>query len=230
MFQWRRYGSVLALGIARRNAPRVWRTANGIVTAGGALIYFIDLGLRSFPASPGFGEQLPELLSNQSDCERPRVAPGEYWTVEVALEKPFRVQVVMSMKMIFTDRRFWPLFWTQFQGALNDNVFKNAMVMMVTFQGVSVAGLDKWIDRRFGRWTHYSSIFPFLDGRGSDLGPHGALAARADHQVLGSRDHGFGGRRVSFSQLCFAARSAVSGRSASDAVRSGEIQHASLIW
>ena len=49
----------------------------------------------------------------------------------------------MSIKMIVRDRRFWPLFWTQFFGALNDNVFKNALVMMVTFQNVAVLGLDK---------------------------------------------------------------------------------------
>jgi MFS family permease len=48
----------------------------------------------------------------------------------------------MSIKMIVNDRRFWPLFWTQFFGALNDNVFKNALVMMVTFQNVTVFGMD----------------------------------------------------------------------------------------
>lgn len=31
-------------------------------------------------------------------------------------------------------RRFFPLFWVQFLGAFNDNVFKNAMVMLITFQ------------------------------------------------------------------------------------------------
>ena len=38
--------------------------------------------------------------------------------------------------------KFWPLFWTQFLGALNDNVLKNAMVIMITYKGLSVAGLD----------------------------------------------------------------------------------------
>lgn len=49
----------------------------------------------------------------------------------------------MSLKMVVNDRRYAPMFWTQFFGALNDNVFKNALVMMVTFEGASVWGLDK---------------------------------------------------------------------------------------
>ena len=48
----------------------------------------------------------------------------------------------MSLKMIVSDKKFWPLFWTQFLGALNDNVLKNALVVLVTFKGLSVAGLD----------------------------------------------------------------------------------------
>jgi len=48
----------------------------------------------------------------------------------------------MSLKMIVSDRRFWPLFWTQFFGALNDNFLKNALVVLVTFKGITLAGLD----------------------------------------------------------------------------------------
>ena len=33
-----------------------------------------------------------------------------------------------------TVRRFGPFFWTQFMGAFNDNVFKNALLLMVAFQ------------------------------------------------------------------------------------------------
>ena len=36
----------------------------------------------------------------------------------------------------------WALFWTQFFGALNDNVFKNALVIMITYQGVSLLGVN----------------------------------------------------------------------------------------
>lgn len=46
------------------------------------------------------------------------------------------------MDLIFKDRRFWPLFWTQFLGALNDNFFKNALVMIVTFKSIQMFGMD----------------------------------------------------------------------------------------
>ena len=34
------------------------------------------------------------------------------------------------------------LFWTQFFGALNDNVFKNALILMITYQGISLFGIN----------------------------------------------------------------------------------------
>ncbi len=48
----------------------------------------------------------------------------------------------MSMKLITRDGKFAPLFWTQFLGALTDNFLKNALVVLVTFKGATVAGLD----------------------------------------------------------------------------------------
>jgi 1-acyl-sn-glycerol-3-phosphate acyltransferase len=46
-----------------------------------------------------------------------------------------------SLTQLFTDRRFWPLFWTQAFGAFNDNLFKNAIVILITFHSVSLFGL-----------------------------------------------------------------------------------------
>jgi MFS family permease len=40
----------------------------------------------------------------------------------------------MSQSALLRQRRFLPLFVTQFLGALNDNVFKNALVVLLTFQ------------------------------------------------------------------------------------------------
>ena len=37
--------------------------------------------------------------------------------------------------------KFAPVYWTQFLGAFNDNLFKNAMVMGITFGGIRVFGL-----------------------------------------------------------------------------------------
>lgn len=39
-------------------------------------------------------------------------------------------------------RRFAPFFWTQFLGALNDNLFKNALAILVVYHGLTFAGLE----------------------------------------------------------------------------------------
>lgn len=39
------------------------------------------------------------------------------------------------------NRRFWPLFWAQFLGAFNDNFLKNAVVILITYRGLTVWGL-----------------------------------------------------------------------------------------
>lgn len=40
------------------------------------------------------------------------------------------------------DKRFAPTFWTQFWGAFNDNLFKNAMVILIAFKAYTLAGLS----------------------------------------------------------------------------------------
>ena len=39
-----------------------------------------------------------------------------------------------SQRHLLASRRFGPLFLTQFLGAFNDNLFKNALIVLVTFQ------------------------------------------------------------------------------------------------
>lgn len=43
-----------------------------------------------------------------------------------------------SQFKLLTERRFLPLFVTQFLGALNDNALKNAMVILIAFQGAKL--------------------------------------------------------------------------------------------
>ena len=43
---------------------------------------------------------------------------------------------------LLRERRFLPLFITQFLGAFNDNVLKNAMVILITFQGARMSSID----------------------------------------------------------------------------------------
>lgn len=42
---------------------------------------------------------------------------------------------------LLKTKRFAPFFWTQFLGAMNDNVFKNGMVILMTFGGLTLAGM-----------------------------------------------------------------------------------------
>ena len=39
---------------------------------------------------------------------------------------------------LLKDRRFWPIFWTQFLGAFNGNAFKNALVILITLKAFSI--------------------------------------------------------------------------------------------
>lgn len=43
---------------------------------------------------------------------------------------------------LLRQRRFAPFFATQFLGALNDNIFRNGLVILITFQGILIAGMD----------------------------------------------------------------------------------------
>ncbi|MBT6274360.1 MAG: MFS transporter, partial [Chromatiales bacterium] len=47
----------------------------------------------------------------------------------------------MSLSII-KERRFGPFFLTQFLGAFNDNLFKNALVFLITFQALGVGGMS----------------------------------------------------------------------------------------
>ena len=47
-----------------------------------------------------------------------------------------------SQFSLLKQRRYAPFFGTQFLGALNDNIFRNGLVILITFQGVQVMGMD----------------------------------------------------------------------------------------
>jgi len=47
-----------------------------------------------------------------------------------------------SQFQLLRERRFAPFFWTQFLGAGNDNVYKNALVIFVAFQAVALTTLS----------------------------------------------------------------------------------------
>jgi len=43
---------------------------------------------------------------------------------------------------LLRQKRFLPFFITQFFGALNDNVFKNALIILIAFQGAELVQAD----------------------------------------------------------------------------------------
>src|SRR6187402_2367785 len=47
-----------------------------------------------------------------------------------------------SQFQLLTERRFAPLFWTQFLGAANDNLFKFAFTLLATYQAAAWGGGD----------------------------------------------------------------------------------------
>lgn len=49
----------------------------------------------------------------------------------------------MSQSRLLAEKRFAPFFWTQFLGAFNDNVFKNALIVLFTIQPPSDLAVDR---------------------------------------------------------------------------------------
>src|SRR5260221_2340650 len=43
---------------------------------------------------------------------------------------------------LLRQRRFAPFFWTQFLGAANDNIYKNALIIFVAYQAAAHAAFD----------------------------------------------------------------------------------------
>ncbi len=62
-------------------------------------------------------------------------------------ESEFPVRGVLQMAeqnqfSLLGKRRFGPFFLTQFLGAFNDNIFKNALIILIAFQGAKLASAD----------------------------------------------------------------------------------------
>lgn len=76
----------------------------------------------------------------------------------------------MPFNLISTDKKFSPLFWTQFLGALNDNFLKNALLVLITFKGISIGVLqtDKLVAFASGLFILPFLIFSPLAGQVAD--------------------------------------------------------------
>src|SRR5690554_3069130 len=49
---------------------------------------------------------------------------------------------VQSQFRLLGQRRFLPFYLTQFSGAFNDNLYKNALLLLITFQAGGLMGLS----------------------------------------------------------------------------------------
>src|SRR6476620_5503247 len=80
---------------------------------------------------------------------RPRTRPrsGRSWNRSVERHaRRLQPRIPMNAQSQFAllrERRFAPFFWTQFLGAANDNIFKNAFVVFVTFEAAKNVAVDR---------------------------------------------------------------------------------------
>ncbi len=61
------------------------------------------------------------------------------------------------MSSLLRTKKFAPFFWTQFLGAFNDNVYKNALIILIAFQTINEAESGLWINLASGLF-----ILPFI--------------------------------------------------------------------
>jgi len=74
------------------------------------------------------------------------------------------------MKHLMLSKRFLPLFMTQFFGAFNDNLFKNALVILITYKIATDNNSysTQLVNLAFGLFTLPTLLFSYLSGQLSD--------------------------------------------------------------
>ena len=83
----------------------------------------------------------------------------------------------MFSNNLFTDRRFTPLFWAQFLCYANINIFRNALIILITYQEVRLLGLSYSAVVAVCGGIFVLPVFLFS-------GPAGNLADKADKGFL----------------------------------------------
>ena len=74
----------------------------------------------------------------------------------------------MSVSKLLFQRRFGPLFLTQFAGALNDNIFKNAMVILLSYRAASESESGFLVNAAAGLFILPFFLFSAVAGRVAD--------------------------------------------------------------
>jgi MFS family permease len=75
-----------------------------------------------------------------------------------------------SQFVLLKQRRFGPFFLTQFLGAFNDNVFKNALVILIAYQSATAGMADSntWINISAGLFILPFFLFSATSGQLAD--------------------------------------------------------------
>lgn len=71
---------------------------------------------------------------------------------------------------LLKTRRFLPLFLTQFFGAFNDNVFKNALIILITYKVATQSMLSPQIMITIAAGVFYFAIFSVFSHCRSNCG------------------------------------------------------------
>ena len=125
---------------------------------------------------------------------------------------------------LLAERRFGPFFGVQFLGAFNDNVFKQALVILIAFHAGRVRGPRAGGDGEpRGRALHPALLSLLRHRRAARR----QVRQGADHppgQGARDRDHGDRGGRVHPARRGPAARGALPARVPLDPVRAGEVR------
>jgi 1-acyl-sn-glycerol-3-phosphate acyltransferase len=74
----------------------------------------------------------------------------------------------MSISKLLLQRRFGPLFLTQFAGALNDNIFKNAIVILLSYRAASETESGFLVNAAGGLFILPFFLFSGIAGRVAD--------------------------------------------------------------
>ena len=136
-----------------------------------------------------------------------------------------QVQQTNQFRLLAT-RRFGPLFVTQLLGAFNDNLFKNALVLLVTYQAASVTSIrpEVLVNLCGGVLILPFFLFSATAGQLADKYERSRIVRLVKLLEVGIMWPG--GGRVRPAQPGVAARHAVSARHPFDLLRPGEVRPA----
>ena len=131
----------------------------------------------------------------------------------------------MGQSSLLRTRRFAGIFWTQFLGAFNDNLLKNALVILIAYRSLSVLGLspETLVALCGGLFILPFFLFSATAGELADrFAKHRLVRDREDGR---DRHHGRRRGRLLADQPVAAARRALPDGHALEHLRTGQVQH-----